>query len=123
MRYPVETNLHANLYLRQKLLREAAGDPQMQQDLMDICREDILFFFHHFVTLYEPRNEMKELPFICWPHQIPVIEAMQKAIREGEDFGLEKSRGEGASWMSILVFFHSWLFSEDQVKFTIVTRN
>lgn len=123
VRYPVEKNFHANLWLRQKLIREAAGDVQLQQDLMDICREDIHFFFHHFVTLYEPRNEMKELPFIVWPHQVEVIDAMQQAIREGEDFGLEKSRGEGASWMSILVFFHSWLFSEDQVKFTIVTRN
>ncbi|SVA35726.1 uncharacterized protein METZ01_LOCUS88580, partial [marine metagenome] len=84
---------------------------------MDACREDVLFFFNAFCWLYEPRPKKAKngtkyptiIPFITWEHQDPVILAAREAIGYS-DVGIEKSRGEGASWMFILLALHDWIF-------------
>ena len=50
-----------------------------------------------------------------WPHQDPVILAMDKAIDDSErteepiDVLVDKSRGQGATWIYLLVFLRRWL--------------
>ena len=107
----VPTNILENLKYRQRLLDEAINDKGLQRDLLDMCRQDTLFFVNTFCWLFEPRPLPKIVPFVMWPHQVPVFVAMEQSMGI-EDVGLEKSRGEGASWMALTLVFKWWLFNE-----------
>ena len=69
----------------------------------------------------------KTFPFIVWPHQVDGIRDIYQDRKTGEprlgfdDIVVEKSRGEGMSWMGILFAVHSWLF-EPHSKIGLVSR-
>lgn len=73
----------------------------------------------HNCWLYEPRPRYdkfgkklpKIFPFITWPHQDPVILEIRQTLGN-DDIGLEKSRGEGASWIAIWLSLQDWCFDE-----------
>ena len=109
-------DFETNLRLRAQILERAAKDFTFRKTLLEACREDTLFFFNAFCWLYEPRPRRVNgkklpniIPFITWEHQDPVILQARESIGY-EDIGIEKSRGEGASWMFILLALQDWLF-------------
>ncbi len=72
----------------------------------------------HNCWLHEPRP-MKDsqgrvlpevVPFIPWPHQEPIILTIRQHLGF-EDLGVVKSRGEGMSWIAVLLALHDWLFA------------
>lgn len=69
----------------------------------------------------------KMIPFLIWPHQIDAIKDIYRDRDSGErklgfeDVVVEKSRGEGMSWMGILFALHAWLF-EPYSKIGLVSR-
>ena len=110
----VPKDLEANLRFRLDLRRRALHDEQFRRQMMTACRRDVLFFFNSVCWLYEPRvvrgrKLPSVIPFITWPHQDPVILAINEHLGV-EDIGAEKSRGEGASWISVLLALRDWLF-------------
>lgn len=120
-----------NLRWRIAIRSAADGDLELQQQLIDRCRNDILFFFNAFVFIFEPRSKKDAdgkqaptlIPFTTWSHQDPAIIEFRDAIEEQHDVGVEKSRGEGATWMVLMVLVWVWLFRRDFVSFGIVSRN
>jgi hypothetical protein len=83
-----------------------------------MCRQDTLYWINSFCWLYEPRARANVIPFITWPHQEPLIEGIQECLdvsldnpEDKLDFGVEKSRGEGATWICLMVALHRWLFT------------
>ena len=116
-----------NLRYRIKLREAAATDADVRRKLMKACKEDVLFFFNAFCWVYEPRPRLVDgvrqsmvLPFITWPHQDDAIIQMHEHLGF-EDVGVEKSRGEGMSWIGVLMALHSWLF-DDNAKIGLVSR-
>lgn len=113
----VPTDLVENLEFRHKLWTRAHSDLQFQADMMKACREDFLFWCASFVFLYEPRPRLmangklkpSTVPFIPWPHQVPVIVDIRANIGM-RDVIVKKSRGEGMSWIGILLALHDWIF-------------
>lgn len=118
-----------NVRFRLKLREWAKDDTKRQAYLRQCCEQDPLFFVNAFCWLYEPRPRLgsdgKELPkiapFITWPHQDPVILAIEHSLGF-EDIGIEKSRGEGASWISLMIVLRRWLF-QSYSAFGLVSRN
>jgi hypothetical protein len=109
--------------------REAASvSKALQKQLMAMCSQDFLFWLSGFCLLYEPRPrkdaEGRELPkvfpFIPWEHQIPVIKLIDENIGY-KDIALEKARGEGASWISVMFALYWWLF-KDRSAIGMVSR-
>jgi len=100
-----------NLKWRSKLLANCQSDYDMQDEILRMCKEDSLFWVSSVAFLFEPRPKPKTIPFVPWPHQIPVWQEMERYIGVN-DVGLEKSRGEGASWMVLMLMLHQWLFTE-----------
>jgi len=82
----------------------------------------------HNCWLFEPRTRRdkygnvmpKMIPFIPWEHQIPAIQEMREYLGEC-DVTVFKSRGEGFSWISILLALHDWLF-DDMSKVGLVSN-
>lgn len=52
----------------------------------------------------------KKMPFIAWDHQVPAILEIREHLGFN-DILVEKSRGEGMSWLSVLLAMHSFFFS------------
>lgn len=121
---PIKENLEYRLKLRDRCAR----DERFKKATMQICKEDVLFWMSAFCWIYEPRPKIVDgrklpniIPFIPWDHQIPIIKEL-KAHLGYEDVGLEKSRGEGMSWIAVLMALHDWVFVP-MSKIGLVSRN
>ena len=106
-----------NLMYRRTLRLYAQKSDRHKRAFVTMCREDPVYFFIAWAFLYEPRpmigpngrEKSKIIPFIPWAHQIPVIQAIHANLGH-EDIGVEKSRGEGMSWIIVLMAVWYWLF-------------
>ena len=91
-------------------VRERAHrDISFRAGVINACRNDILFFINTFCWVFEPRPTPRVLPMNTWRDQDDVIAWMDECYGTRE-VGIEKSRGVGASWNAIALFFHKWLF-------------
>lgn len=124
----VPKDIAKNLRWRQRVRRAAHADLELQADLKQACFEDVLFFFNFAGWCYEPRASWKVRPFVTWPHQDPAIVAMDEAITHAEETEepttvvADKSRGQGATWIFLLVFLRRWL-RDPLFTAGVVTRN
>lgn len=124
----VPKTLEANLRYRKKLRERAVEDPAFRAAMMQACKQDVLFWLNAFCWLYEPRvmrgADGKKLPqvipFITWEHQDPVILTIRENLGE-RDIGIEKARGEGASWITVAMAVHDFLF-DDMSAVGLVSR-
>jgi len=114
----VPIDLKANLQYRLELQKRCLRDEGFREAVRQACREDPLFFFQSFAVLYEPRPRYHNgarlpmtIPFIAWPHQRPIILGLHENLGK-TDLGVEKSRGEGMSWLGVLLAVHNWIFIE-----------
>ena len=106
-----------NLKWRLSTRTRAQTDRAFRSQLLKMCEVDLMFWINGFVWLHEPRPRMGEngmplpqiIPFISWEHQDPVIMSVDEYIGF-EDIAAEKSRGEGASWIAMMITLHRWLF-------------
>jgi len=107
-----------NLKFRVKTRKQCESDPVFRKAIFDACREDVLFFFSAFCFLHEPRPMRDSqgrllpevIPFIPWTHQEPLIRKIREHLGF-EDIGVEKSRGEGMTWIALLMALHDWIFA------------
>lgn len=113
----VPLDLYQNLLFRRDLMVRCGKDIGFRNAMLQACEEDPLFFFNSFCWVYEPRPRFNngvrlptQVPFISWKHQIPAILEIYRNLGRC-DIGVEKSRGEGMSWMGVLLACHDWLFS------------
>jgi hypothetical protein len=106
----VPKTLVENLEFRQNLRRKANGNAKVQRQILEMCRQDTLFFINAFAWVIEPRDENPILPLVTWPTQDEYVLAMEDCIRGGHDLWVEKARAEGFTWMSTWVAVKWWLF-------------
>jgi hypothetical protein len=119
---PVE-NMEWRMFMRNEASKSAA----LRAEITQACRNDVLYFLKGWSFLHEPR-EMEEngvalprvIPFLVWEHQEPVILEIKKNLGL-RDIGIEKSRGEGMSWIGLMLALHQWLFEEDPVNIGMVS--
>lgn len=92
------------------MLHKADGSIELQKLHMKVCKENPVYWFNHFAWTFDPRSKTPEMPFELYPYQEWCIQEWYKCIENQEDFGIEKSRDMGVSWMLILLFQYCWLF-------------
>lgn len=113
-----------NVNYRMVIRRWAAKSKTNRDWLMKRCAEDFFFWLETFCWIFEPRPEAgrpQVIPFIPWDHQRPVMQLIVENLGY-KDIGLEKARGEGASWMCLMIILWMWLF-RDMNAFGLVSRN
>ena len=97
-----------NLLLRAQIIQ----DPKKQQVAYEMCKRDILFFINVGLDIFEPRDtKMPHKPFITWDFQDQAVLDMKKAIENGEDVIIEKSRDMGATWIVVTLLCWFWMLS------------
>jgi hypothetical protein len=97
---------------RQDLLDACKGSKANQSRMIGMCHEDVLFWINSWCLTYDPRLKRTTIPFNTWPHQDCVIAAIDHYLGI-RDVGVNKSRGEGCSWLVLMIFLHRWLFSRE----------
>lgn len=124
----VPKDFWSNVRWRLELRRLAARDRKLQQRLVQACAVDFLFFCNAFCYCFEPRHVRvdgidvgHEIPFILRPHQEEAVRDFYQYIGV-RDIGIEKARGEGATWIAIVLSTHTWLF-EEHSTIGLVSRN
>jgi len=113
------------MYWRDALWRLGFESPLYRDALMEVCRNDILFWLNAFVWIFEARRtgikktSAKCLPFITYDFQDPVLLKLVHSIfnsddpNKDHDIVISKSRDMGASWMCLMVFLWYWLFHDE----------
>ena len=112
-------NPEENLRWRVAWREAAVRDKGVRRDFRQAAMEDVLFWFSAFGFCFEPRASIKVLPFVPWKHQESVMVEMDKSIDEAEklykssqtclDVIVDKSRGQGATWMYLMICLRRWL--------------
>lgn len=121
-------DLQANLKYRKLIRAEAAKSGKFRDAQLAICSEDILYWMNLYCFVYEPRPRYdshgkrlpKTIPMITWPHQDPIIADMVQFLGT-RDLVVNKSRGEGLSWMALLKALHEFLFDPDGTKIGLIS--
>jgi hypothetical protein len=117
----VPTDEKGNAKFR-KHVREVWTRPEHRAKLMEVCRRDILFWIHGFVSIRRDkpdfqdrknRNYERTIPFLLWPRQVWVLGELMAAIGESEDIFGEKPREVGLTWLCEMPFVHDFLFDHD----------
>lgn len=114
----VPKDFRKNLEYRVAIGRRAEKDAGFRRALMVLSKNDVLWWLNAMGWVYEPRTRYstqgkrlpKFLPFITWQHQDPVILKLKENLGQ-IDIGIEKSRGEGMSWIGVFMALHDWLFT------------
>ncbi len=121
----VEPDMHQEMGKRCKLIEEANKSPDLQADLMEMCKRDILFRFRNFA--YTDKNtrmfgsdDPSILPFIPFPFQEDAVMEIWSSIMNGTkplsertdltNVFIEKSRQMGLSWLIIAIFVYWFIF-------------
>ena len=114
----IPTDTIKNLRWREELHRTCQFSEKWRRNVTACCRDDVLFFFAGLSWLFEPRPKIvkgekmpKIIPMIPWPHQVTAIREIHEHLGH-TDVGVEKSRGEGMSWIGVLFACHSFEFDE-----------
>lgn len=78
------------------------------------AKRDPIFFIEHYLYTYDPRPKAypHKLKFVLYDFQKEYVLSLIKAIDEGYDIFDEKSRDMGASWLSLAVRLHKWIFDD-----------
>jgi hypothetical protein len=108
-----------NADYRLKLGNDCIGNKALQADVLQACKDDILFFINVWVIQFNPRSSglgSAELgPFITWDFQDeallsqdPEAPGILWCVDNKKDVVILKSREMGASWLCLLVII--WLF-------------
>ena len=103
---------------RLKINDAAMRKKEAQAMVWNLCmREDnpaegCIFFIENFGWTFDPRKEVKHIPFFLFEYQKDMIRWMVDHIDNGKDAFLEKSRDMGVTWVAVWVFMWYWLFKD-----------
>ena len=102
--------LKDNLIQRINIKQGCERDPEKQLAAIELCKRGIINFFTFFLWTFDPREGVKDIPFVPWEYQEHYIKGIEQDIIKGESSLTEKSRDMGVTWMLLAVFLYRWLF-------------
>lgn len=83
---------------------------------LEKCKEDTVFWIKKWCWAYDPRNQGMEIgmqvPFYPTPHQVDYIDWVEWHIYSSQNGLTEKTRGEGMSWLWVLIALKNVLFND-----------
>ncbi len=111
---------------REEVWRAAEFSPKLQRLMVEMCKEDILFYLNMFAWTYNPKVDQqlkrRVVPFVAYPFQEKAIKKIVSNIDRQRDLVIEKSREIGGSWLCIYALQWLWRF-EEWSESLLVSRN
>lgn len=122
---------YENISYRVRLHEDLAKDKVKQKDFLQLGWADPKIIFNTCLWVFDAQDlTQPNKPFILWPHQEPVVDAMHRNIlaanrpenmNEMYNLAINKSRKEGASEIICKLFFVHWLMMP-QMQFLMGSR-
>ena len=106
-------NLTSELQRRLHVLEVAEHDPELQADLRERCRRDVVYFLDNFGWTYDPRHPdsaERRLPLVLYPFQARTLRGMAWCLANAIRSVTLKSRDMGATWIAVGFDVHGFLF-------------
>jgi phage terminase large subunit len=101
-------------YLKKQRLK---NNLSAQQEELDRCRKDVVYWINEWAWTYDPRNISRSkpalVPFVLFDFQKEYLLWRRDRLAKRESGICEKSRDSGASWLAIADQCHHWLFDKD----------
>lgn len=116
----VRKDVSGNLRYRKNVADLCLENDDYAALVWNMCKEDIVYFINLSVWTYDPRQNIKERPFITWDYEDLALRYMASHVGVS-DVAISKSRDMGATWMMLLVYIWRFIFYEDY-SFLIVSR-
>ena len=108
---------------RLDLLEKASIDENLQKQMYTLCGQSIEWWAAYCCWTYRVRDidengrevpaKQPHVPFSLWPVQVNALEEMSRAVQEGNDVVLSKSRDCGMSWLVALLGAWHFMFVPD----------
>lgn len=100
---------------RQKQLLMFRSKPEMLKAAKLYYKTHPVEFINDWVDTYDPRNagvpgKITRMPFIMFPRQVDLTNFLYACLHGEADGLIEKCRDAGATWLSVAVSVHLWLF-------------
>lgn len=100
---------------RQKQLQLFRSNPKMLEAAKLYYRDHPVEFIEDWVDTYDPRNagvpgKITRMPFVMFPRQRELTQFLYACLNGEADGLIEKCRDAGATWLSVAVSVHLWLF-------------
>ncbi len=118
----VKTQQLAEIDRRANRMKNILTKDTAKKKALDLamCKDDIHFWMKNYLWIYEPRSELKSVPYLPQKFQVDLIEELINAIKGKYDLRIEKSRDMRATWSIIIVFVYLWQFH--QMTFLVGSR-
>jgi phage terminase large subunit len=91
-------------------LERVESSESMQIEEKIKCAESVEYWFDWYAWTYDPRTVQKYIPLAMWEKQREFVTWFGDREKAKEDGIVEKSRDAGATWLTIMILFHHWLF-------------
>lgn len=132
----IPRDFNENLKYRKTLLDAAEHDERLQKALIEVCKNDILFFINLFGYQFNP-DLREEGPFICRVDQEKILlggevevaagitkrqYGLLECVEDREDVRCPKSRYVGFTWLICFMAVYLGLFHEN-VKGLIMSKD
>jgi phage terminase large subunit len=101
------------MWMRIRLYRVCETDLNRRAEVERRCQENYKFFINYFCWMHEPRMPHPlpaKIPFVLYPAQERMLDAMERCLETRQDGILFKSRGAGGSWGFCAVELHHWKY-------------
>lgn len=101
------------MWMRLRLYRVCEVDLARREEVERRCAENYKFFINYFCWMHEPRMPHPlpaKIPFVLYPAQEQMLDAMERCLETRQDGILFKSRGAGGSWGFCAVELHHWKY-------------
>lgn len=105
-----QTNFCRNTLLRCARLSACLQDERYQKAEIERCRSDIVHFVNHWCWTYDPREEVKTIPFALFAKQEDYLRWLTDRESLQEPGLVEKSRDAGVTWLCCAYAIHGWIF-------------
>lgn len=82
---------------------------------LELCEKDWRYFVNNFCWLHDPEAvdpKDQELPYLLYDFQEQAGADIVRAIEQGYDLPIEKSRAMGITWLVLVILFWGWHFKK-----------
>lgn len=96
---------------------KARKDQDFRKEVLTKCYNDPVYWCNNFAWTYDPRTDVKHLPFVLFPKQVEYLNWLEYLVSNQLDGAIEKSRDMGITYTTLVPFvLYKWLFHEFNAK-------
>ena len=100
----------ANLRFRAQMVNSWEAEPSIVPQLLSLSAQSITWTFDSLFYTKDPRRTPSDRPFVLYPYERELVQALDEHLKTGKDLLVEKSRDMGVTWTILCWMLWHWRF-------------